>query len=181
MKKLLALFFAFLFPMVSYAGSYWYQPTPYPTKVVDTLVDLEKVHIHDGWFSSSYPAATTLVRDGQLKFGGWGDTYRTYINFDLVGLPSDPTTVNLWMWNYSISGGNTTGFAFCIPSSNWNTSMTWSTQPSLLGCTGNVYPTSSNWNGANITSWYQNWKSGAWGKYGIMFNPELTNNNKSIS
>ena len=162
----------------AHAVTVWYQPTPYPLKKINgsTLPqDLEKVHVWDGWLNNSYN--TTLVRDDKLQAGGWGDVYRSYLNWDLVGLPQNPTTVNLWLQFYT-AGGTPTPFQFCILNSSWNTTVAWNSQPSVLGCTGMfTSPTSGGWAGWNITSWYQNWQSGVWGKYGMMINPQNNNNN----
>lgn len=161
-----------------HAATVWYQPTPYPLKKMDGSSlpqDLDKVHVWDGWLNNSFN--TTLVRDDKLQAGGWGDVYRSYLNWDLVGLPQNPTTVNLWFQFYT-AGGTPTPFQFCIPNSSWNTTVAWGSQPSVLGCTGMFNPpTSGGWAGWNITSWYQNWQSGAWGKYGILINPQSNNNN----
>jgi hypothetical protein len=162
------------------ATTAYYQPTPYPLKnMYGTTIsqDLNKIHIHDGWLNNYYPSIMTFQRDGQLKIGGWGDTYRSYINMDLAGLPTDPTSVTLWMRFYP-SGSAVTPFQFCIPNSAWNTTITWNTQPTFLGCTNmQTAPSTDSWAGWYITSWYQNWQSGAWGKYGIMMTPQYINNN----
>lgn len=147
----------------------WYQPTPYPTQTQSG------VHVVSGWLNNSYNQ--TLVWDDKLQVGGWGDVYRSYINWDLTGLPKDPTNVALWLRFYP-SGATVTPFQFCIPNSSWNAAVTWGTQPSLLGCTG-VFtaPSTDSWWGVYITPWYQNWQNGIWGKYGLMLNPQYNNNN----
>jgi len=112
--------------------------------------------------------------------GGWGDIYRSYMNFDLTGLPLDPTNVNLWLYNFTLPGTNTTPYQVCIPGSAWNTTIAWSNQPTFVACSGYFNPVVNTWNGLNITGVYQNWVSGAWGKYGLMFNPQYANNNNSL-
>lgn len=160
------------------AATVYYQPTPYPLKKSDGSVmpqDLNNIHIHDGWLGSVYN--TTFTRDDKLRAGGWGDTYRSYVNFDLIGLPQNPTNAILWLRSYP-SGSAQTPFQFCIPNSSWDTTVTWSTQPTFLGCTTSYYtpPTTDNWMGWYITSWYQNWQNGIWAKDGLMINPQYTDN-----
>ncbi len=70
---------------------------------------------------------------------------------------------------------------FCIPNSTWDTTVAWSTQPTFLGCTGYLtVPSTDSWAGWYITSWYQNWQNGVWGKYGMMLGPQNNNNNFTL-
>ncbi|MHB8652206.1 MAG: DNRLRE domain-containing protein [Minisyncoccota bacterium] len=181
----LRMFFAvlalgFVFSQSANAVTVWYQPTPYPLKDGNGVTmeqSIGVVHIHDGWLNSYYSSIKTFQRDEKLKVGGWGDVYRSYINMDLTGLPKDPTNVALWLRFYP-SGSATTPFQFCIPNSAWDTTVTWDTQPTFLGCTGmNTTPSTDGWAGWYITSWYQNWQNGVWGKHGIMLNPQYNGNN----
>lgn len=159
------------------AVTVYYQPTPYPLKKMDGTTmpqDLDKIHIHDGWLNNFYTPLMTFQRDEKLKIGGWGDTYRGYLNMDLTGLPKDPTNVILWLRFYP-SGSAVTPFQFCIPNTAWSTTVTWGTQPSFLGCTGYfTAPSTDSWSGRYITSWYQNWQNNVWGKYGMMINPQYS-------
>ncbi|MHB8651904.1 MAG: DNRLRE domain-containing protein [Minisyncoccota bacterium] len=172
MRKLFAvLLLCTAFALPAHAVTVWYQPMPLPLAIPESAN-----HIRDGWINNSFNQ--TFVQDDKLKIGGWGDVYRSYINMDLTGLPKDPTNVALWLRFYP-SGVTTTPFRFCIPNSAWDTAMTWGTQPSFLGCTTSYYspPTTDSWAGWGITSWYQNWQNGVWGKYGIMLSPQYNNNN----
>lgn len=174
MDRLRILFTVFVFSLLpissAHAVTVWYQPTPYPTQTQSG------VHGVSGWLGSYYNQALVL-NDDKLQIGGWGDTYRSYLNWDLVGLPKDPTNVALWLRFYP-SGKAVTPFQFCVPNSSWGTTVTWNTQPSFLGCTGMFTPPSTNsWAGWYVTSWYQNWQNGVWGKHGIMLNPQYNNNN----
>lgn len=156
-----------------------YQPTPYPLKMADGSAmpqDLDKVHIIDGWLTNSY--STSLVRDGQLKIGGWGDVYVFGLNFDLTGLPINPNRTTLWLNSFAIPSGSTQmQYQICIPSTSWDTKTTFATRSTLLGCTQPFSAPGYSWNGWNITPWYQNWKNKVWGSYGLIFSPMLANNN----
>ena len=156
-----------------------YQPTPYPLKMADGSAmpqDLDKIHVIDGWLTNSYQ--TSLVRDGQLKIGGWGDVYVFGLNFDLTGLPINPNRATLWLNSFAIPGNSTqTQYQICIPSAAWDAKVTFATRPALLGCTQPYAAPGYGWSGWTITSWYQNWQSGVWGRYGMMFSPMANNNN----
>ncbi len=174
-------FIACLGTTQSQALTVYYQPTPYPQNMADGKAmpqDLDKIHIIDGWLASGYPVASTFVRDGQLKMGGWGDYYIFGINFDFTGLPIDPNFVALWLNSYQIPGGSTPmQYQLCIPNSKWDVNTTWNTRPSLLGCTGPFAVPTNGWNGWGITAFYQNWRNGIWGSHGIFFQPMATQNN----
>jgi murein DD-endopeptidase MepM/ murein hydrolase activator NlpD len=183
MKKLigaLLLLWSFVFVTEARAVTVYYQPTPYPLKKYDGTTmpqDLNIVHIHDGWLNNYYPSIMTFQRDDKLKIGGWGDFYRAYLNMDLAGLPKDPTNVAI-QFRFYPSGSTVTPLQFCIPNSAWDTTVTWNMQPTFLGCTGWLTaPSTDSWTGWYITSWYQNWQNGVWGKYGMMLNPQYNNNN----
>jgi hypothetical protein len=164
----------------------YYQPTPFPLKCYTTSTscpggslpqDLNKVHIHDGWLNNTFSSIEAFQRDDRLKGGGWGDVYRSYINMDLTGLPASPSSVVLWL-RFFPPGTATTTFQFCIPNQSWNTTMTWASQPTILGCTQEFSPpTTDSWAGWYITNWYQNWQSGVWGKNGMMLNAQYNNDN----
>lgn len=163
----------------------WYQPTPYPLwKYGSTPAnpkpmpqDLSIVHTHDGWLNSYYPSIMTFQRDGKMKIGGWGDFYRAYYNIDMAGLPKDVPQAVLYL-RFFPSGAAGTPVRFCVPNVTWDTAITWGAQPTVLGCTGYYTPpTTDAWWGVGITTWWQNWQSGTWGKYGFRLEPQYNNNN----
>ena len=182
MKKILVTLAFLLSLIATQAGAItaYYQPTPYPLKKMDGSAmpqSLSIVHVQDGWINSYYSSLMSFQRDDKLKMGGWGDVYRSYLNFDLTGLPSSPTNVAIWFRFYP-SGSATTNFQFCIPSTSWDTSLTWGSQPSFLGCTAmQPAPTTDSWAGWYITPWYQSWQNNSWGKFGLMLNPQSNSNN----
>ena len=74
-----------------------YQPTPYPKYKFNGSAmpqNIELVHLWDGWINDHF-YGLTMQKDGQIQFGGWGDIYRTYMRFDVAGLPSNPTSAAL--------------------------------------------------------------------------------------
>ncbi len=187
MKKVIASLVAMvclLLTMSAQATTVYYQPTPFPLKKSDGTAmpqDLSIIHSHTGYVRSSAPDLS-FFNDQNLMIGGWGDVYRTYMNWDFSGLPSNPDNVILWARSYPpISPATQTSFQMCIPNTLWNTSMTWNTQPGFLGCTSSTspftFPTTDNWWGIYITGWYQNWMNATWPKDGVMFNPLYANNN----
>lgn len=139
--------------------------------------DLEKVHLWDGWLPSYY-YGQAFQRDDRLQVGGWGDVYRTYIKFDLTGLPQNPTVAGLILRSYPRGDGSTTTpFAFCKVGSSWNLSMLWSTQPSFETCWGWYSPpTPGNQWSIDITYIYSAWKSSPSTNHGIMMSPQYNDN-----
>lgn len=95
----------------------------------------------------------------------------------MAGLPKDVTQAVLYLRMFP-SGTAGTPVRFCVPNASWNTTMTWGAQPTLLGCTGYYTPpTGDVWWGIGLTTWWQNWQSGAWGKYGFSMEPQYNSNN----
>lgn len=126
----------------------------------------------------------SFQRDDKLQVGGWGDTYRTYIQFDLTGLPARVSSARLKLHAFAKGDGSTlTAFDVWNPGSDWatsslTTSMTWDTQP-----TGNTLVTTVS-PGANgsfwdipITSLYNAWRAGTSTNRGLMLSPKGINNN----
>jgi Peptidase family M23 len=183
MKRLIALLVtALLFStQIVYAATVYYWSTAYPLKNNDKSTmsqDIDKVHLWDGWLSSiNY--GQQFIRDTQLQVGGWSNQYRTFIKFDIEGLPKNPDLMALYIKSYARGDSSTTTpFAICKVGSSWNLSLTWNTQPSFPTCWGwyNT-PTPGNWWGINLTSIYNEWKSGAFENNGVMMFPQNNNNN----
>lgn len=160
----------------------WYQPTPYPTKAVIDAAAAENPpvtgipHVTEGWLNNSYNQ--TLVQDDKLQVGGWGDQYRTFIKFDLEGLPKNVDQAVLWLNSYPRGDSSTpTSLAMCKIGSAWDTSMTWDSQPSFPFCWGwYTAPTPNQWWGPWITTWYNEWQSGAVVNNGVMLFPQYNDN-----
>lgn len=168
-SRLLQLVVAFfVFAAKASAAYLTYQPSPYRGK--------------DSYFSSVYHT-TAGVDGGELKVGGWGDWYWSPIQFDLKGLPANPTQVILYMWAYSANDGSTpvSMNAYALTNdwgetagwSSWNGSpITWSGYS--LGTI--AAPTSGQFNGIGFLSLYNQWKSGAITNKGFLFTPTANNN-----
>ncbi len=158
----------------AHAENVYYQPTPYATTTTNG------VHLYDGWVPSVF-YGKKFIQDEKLRTGGWGDTYRTYLNFDLEGLPTNVSTTTLWLTPYfDGAGATTTSLDIYRVTSSWSPTMTWTTQPSL-SYVGQLGRPEYNipW-GINISSLYTNWKNGTYSNYGLMLNPDLTNNKFSV-
>jgi murein DD-endopeptidase MepM/ murein hydrolase activator NlpD len=147
-----------------------YQPTPYPNSV-----DSDIHHIVDGWLNNSFN--TTFIRDDKLQVGGSGDIYRTYLKFDLEGLPDNVSQVKLWLKTYARGDSSTTtSFVLGRTSSSWDETMTWATLPSIGPSVTYGPATVGLWWGMDITSWYQAWQQGTAANHGVMLSPVSTNN-----
>jgi hypothetical protein len=181
MKRILATLL-FLWLVVSMNAqspvTVYYQPTPYPLYKYDGTAmsqDINIVHLWDGWLNNSYN--TTLVRDNKLQLGGWGDNYRTHIQFDLEGLPANVTLAYLYLWSYPRGDGSTmVNFDLWRQTGAWNSGLTWSTQPTVTYQASYAYGSTNAWWGFNISSLYNSWKSGSITNYGLRMDPWTTSN-----
>lgn len=179
MKRTALLFavavFCFSFVQSAHAVTVYHQPTPYPT-----TVDTARHHIWDGWITNIY-YGKTFVQDDRLQIGGWGDVYRTYVKFDVSGLPQNVSKAVLWTMSYPRGDNSTpTVVNFNLITSNWSTTMTWNTQPTVtyLGWRGAL--TANQWWGTIITQWYSGWKANPSTNYGLRLDPQSTANNFDV-
>ena len=187
MKRLIAILaLNILFIQSAYAGTFYYEPTPYPLYKQDgnpMPQTINIVHLWDGWINNVF-YGMKLIRDDRLQVGGWGDEYRTYIKFDVAGLPYNPTQAILLMKTYDRGdGSNATPFKFCKVGNSWTTSMTWDNQPSLLNCAGWFTPPApgNSW-GIIFTPWYNEWKNAndAIENNGVMMAPRYSDNTFTV-
>lgn len=158
----------------------YYQPTPYPLKKYDGSSlpqDLEKIHIWDGWVNSYYPSIQTLQRTDILRVGGWGDTYRTYTRFDVVGLPKSVLQAAIWFW--PIGSDAPTTVDFYKVTTSWTTALKWSAQPAATFLWNRAAPVPNQWYGTDITQQYNAWRSSSTNasNWGLRLDPKSTNNN----
>jgi murein DD-endopeptidase MepM/ murein hydrolase activator NlpD len=162
----------------------YYQPTPYGSGT------LHGTHLLDGWLPSVFDGQTFQNVDGVLQIGGFGDIYRTYVQFDLAGLPYNVADATLELYSYS-RGDNSTLVAFDVRSPNnaWaasdsnrylSTTMTWNTQPlsSYVGTTS-AGAINSFWS-VPITALYNGWQSNPNSNNGLELNPLQESNNFDV-
>jgi murein DD-endopeptidase MepM/ murein hydrolase activator NlpD len=158
----------------------YYQPVPYPSGITTGI------HVLDGWLPSVY-YGKTFQMDDRLQIGGWGDNYRTYIQFDLNGLPYSVTDATLQLYAYPRGDSSTqVNFDAWSPNSAWassnlTTTMTWDTQPNGYTLVGSYSagPVNSFWP-IGITSLYNNWRSGATANNGLALMSWTQNNNFDV-
>jgi murein DD-endopeptidase MepM/ murein hydrolase activator NlpD len=176
MKKLLVssfVSFGLLSPAAALATTVYYQPTPYPLTATSTP------HYLEGWVPSVYYSQQFQQND-YLEIGGWFDTYRSYLQFNLEGLPSVATTT-LWLMPYDRASGSPTAVDYYQVTGSWDASMTWSTQPTVTYLGQITAPTYGMWYGVDITSLYNGWKDGTYTNYGLRLDPDTNNNNWETS
>jgi murein DD-endopeptidase MepM/ murein hydrolase activator NlpD len=164
----------------------YYQPTPFPAKKYDGSPmpqDMKIVHAWTCWLPSVY-YQRTLQCDSRLQVGGWGDTYRTYVRFDLTGLPTDVDEALLWLMPFSRGDLSTpTAYTVCQAAMSWDLSMTWNTQPNSGACQGVASPpVTGSWVKIPLTTvggpdWYNQWRNGTASNNGVMLLPQSVNNN----
>ena len=188
MKKLFAVFvflFSILVTPFARAVTVYYQPTPYPTTLMSQ--DITVVHAWDGWLPSVY-YGKTLQRDSRLQVGGWGDQYRTYIKFDLAGLPQSVDQALIYLTPYARGDSSTpTSYGVCVVASPWGMSLTWNTQPSFnTPCYAYAAPKVGTWSGFWLSypggspNWYNSWMNGTLANNGVMLFPQAVNNNFDV-
>lgn len=180
MKRIVAVFLGLCALGLSFvrptsAATVYYQPTPYPV-----TVDTARHHIWDGWITNFY-YGKKFIQENQLQIGGWGDTYRTYIKFDVNGLPQNVSQAVLWLMPYPRGDNSTpTVVNFRLVTGDWNTTMTWGIQPTATYLGWRAAPTANQWWGTIITPWYSGWKTNPSANYGLRLDPQSTANNFDV-
>lgn len=187
MKRLIiGLALVFSLAQSADAVTAYYQPTPY-----SSAVPLQYHHIWDGWLNSFFPSILTFQQNDYLRLGGWGDTYRTYVRFDTVGLPQNVSKATLRLMPFEQSGtmantrlyrvdgtwdAATTSARSTNPQTAATTVMTWGTQPVATSLGTRVAPTLPNvpWD-VDITEQYNAWATIPATNFGIRIDPFIDN------
>ena len=130
----------------------------------------------DMWLSSYYN--NTAVDDNKLQVGGWGDWYRTFIEFDLTDLPETATSAYMYMYSYPRGDSSTpVSMGAYLLTTSWD-EQTQDYYDSLSGYSLGTLsaPTPNSWYGLNITGIYNGWKDETYVNNGFVFLSTGNNN-----
>lgn len=134
----------------------------------------------DMWLSSSYNQ--TAVDDDKLQVGGWGDWYRSFIQFDLSGLPQTATSATMWI--YAVPRGDSStpvSMSLYLLTTAWNEQTQNYSDPLSGYALGTIpAPTPNSWYGLNITNIYNGWKNGTYVNDGFVFLSTSNNNEFNV-
>ena len=125
----------------------------------------------DTW-TKNYPGLNGYDRptdNGYLRTGGWGDSSRVFLKFDITNFPLEVESAVIWLYYYPIPPDY-------FPIENelervmgpWDETVTWLSQPNseYLRTLPKPGP-DSGWYKIDITDIYDNWKNGVYPNYGI--------------
>lgn len=117
-----------------------------------------------------------------LWYGGWGDHYYDYIEWDLTGTPTSAETTDAIVY-FKASGiaTNWANMQIRRVTSSWaEATLTRTNLPTDAGTTDQIDQTqplsSETYYGTSILLFYENWKDGTWTNYGIVLK-DLFNTN----
>jgi hypothetical protein len=141
----------------------------------------------DVWTTSYYPncppndGTPNGCADEKLMVGGWGDSYYTYIQFDLSGLPSHADSAYIQLYSYVgyHSGYQNVSMYLDRITRTWDYDrvrgiLRWADRPPSTYVRTIAAPTSGNWYSFDITDLYNAWRSGTLTNYGIALRPTGT-------
>ncbi len=144
----------------------------------------------DIWTTSVYSFAPGgggpgggLAND-ELKVGGWGDLYYSYISFDVDELSRSARKAILFVYNKQASGAPV-AMKLEIVRRPWGWKegdrLWWRDRPSsaLLQFLQNV-PRIESWYAVDVTDAYRQWKKGDAPNYGILLSPVSNNNEFNV-
>jgi hypothetical protein len=113
----------------------------------------------------------------ELRVGGWGDQYYTYVQFDLTGLPAIPAasaTLRLRVKGVN----NAPSMFFERVTGAWDEDSAWSNQPGGAAISTVPAATAANtWYDLDVTSTFNGWMDGSYPNYGVRLRPSAYNNN----
>jgi hypothetical protein len=134
----------------------------------------------DAWINNAFTHGSDYGVDNfQLRVGGWGDYYYSFIQFDLsdLSLPTENvTSAQLQLYNYGKDGtGTNVSMHVDLITSGWDESVGWySGQPSATYLKTVPAPNLGQFYNIDITDQYNAWQAGT-PNHGIRLRPTGTN------
>lgn len=169
-RKLIAVIGTLFWGAVVNGAEIKIQPGPFPDGM-------------DTWYGSTFNK--DAVHDNRLRIGGWGDRYDTLVRFDLSGLPQTASQAFLYLYGIPAGGSSKpTPIKWYRLTTQWQSgTVSWNNRPtgSFLGYSG-APSGQSVWYKVNITSYYNQWRSGnpSTLNYGLALAPQYINNRFDI-
>ncbi len=114
-----------------------------------------------------------------IHAGGWGDSYRSYVQIDVSSLPAavDTTTAELQLYVTNASIADPLLRIYRIDSDWTDVGVTIASQPSVTYLAEAPRgATAGNWYHLDITALYKDWKNGTRPNFGVMLEPGYTEN-----
>lgn len=110
-----------------------------------------------------------------LYYGGWGDAYYDYIEFDLSGAPSADATVSATLSFYAATAGDPAIQLWRITSPWTEAGVSLAQNPSSAYYKefGPILPP-NGWKSVDVTEIYKKWQSGQFPNYGLKLVPQAT-------
>jgi len=155
----------------------------------------------DIWTTSVYSYAPSGggpgggLNDDLLRVGGWGDEYRSLLQFSLVSAPTNAVSATLRLYDISANSGTPVSMYLDRITSSWdwttqlisplspdNERLWWVNRPSFIQISTSPLsaPTVGNYYDINITDLYNQWRSGAVSNYGVQLRPTSTHNEFNV-
>jgi hypothetical protein len=131
------------------------------------------------------------LNDDVLRVGGWGDEYRSLLQFNLSGAPTVATLATLRLYDTNVFFGGTPVSMYVdqVNSSwDWTTQSTgrdnqrlwWADRPSYSQLSQLSAPVVGSYYDIDITDLYNQWQSGAVPNFGVQLRPTAINNNWDV-
>jgi hypothetical protein len=155
----------------------------------------------DIWTTSVYSYAPSGggpgggLNDDLLRVGGWGDEYRSLLQFSLISAPTNAISATLRLYDISANSGTPVSMYLDRITSSWdwttqlisplspdNERLWWVNRPSFIQISTSPLsaPTVGNYYDINITDLYNQWRSGAVSNYGVQLRPTSTHNEFNV-
>lgn len=151
----------------------------------------------DIWTTSVYsyapggPGPGGGLNNHQLRVGGWGDEYRSLIQFNLDSAPTTAASATLRLYSTEVNGGSPVPMYVDRVTSSWdwtekpitalspdNERLWWVNRPAFTNIGTTVAPSVGSYLDIDVTSLYNQWQSGT-ENFGIQLRPTETSNDWS--
>ena len=116
---------------------------------------------------------------GVLSFGGWGDYYYDYLEFDLSQCPTAEEVTKAEIYIYAIIAPNDPNIEIMRITESWTESgVNYQNNPASVFYK-NFGLVNAGWNSIDITDLYKDWLNGGYPNFGIKFSPTANNQTNS--
>jgi Ca2+-binding RTX toxin-like protein len=137
----------------------------------------------DEWVTSDFDYGSNFgVDNGELRVGGWGDTYDSLIQFDLsgAGIPDQITSATLRLYLAHNNDGSPTGMYVDKLNTAWDEEYGFHDYELAFTNVASTAAPGAGWFEIDITALVNEWLSEPASNLGLRLRPVLTDNNFNV-
>jgi hypothetical protein len=125
------------------------------------------------WVTSTYYSGGQ--HDGDLRTGGWGDTYYSLLKCDIPLNPTVASKAVLLLYAYPLQGSRSRIYLDRVTSA-WDNTTKWTNKPTSVRVATLSAPVDNAWYEIDVTDLYNNWQKCTYPNYGVMLSATSNSN-----